>query len=80
MIPRGKYETRSERAIQSALQKLSQNISPISATGGWFSTQIIAQHAGIEATTARQRLVEMAGRGEVRQRQVSTGLIWRLAQ
>jgi hypothetical protein len=75
----------SADAVEEALLLLTRECHPISATGGWFPTGVVARRAGVSETSALERLREMQDRGAVEPRRLlndsqnfNRGFYWRM--
>lgn len=57
--------TESRLAILSSLAEMARTVSPMSASGGWFTVAAIAHHTGYTGSTVALRLRQLEGEGLV---------------
>ena len=67
-------DLKTKVAVHRALIELTRGLSPISATGGgWFTSAMVAAKAGVEESTARNRLTELMAEHRVEMRRSPPG-------
>jgi hypothetical protein len=65
----GQTVEESERLVLETLRRLCAETPPMSATGGWYPTQIVALHVGRSVGMVQNHLYNLENRGEIESRQ-----------